>query len=114
MIRNTEFSNSVNTDQSPGLFLKKSFLKIFGKATGLLACWGSVSAKVTGQQPASLLKSESPAQVFFCEFCKIFMSHLSTKQILHDVISTCMLELNLICLNLRERSIVIIIIRSTS
>ena len=46
---------------------------------------GSHLVRVTGLQPASLLKSETPAQVFFCEFCKKFMNNLSTKQILHDM-----------------------------
>ena len=45
----------------------------------------SLLVKVTGLQPASLLKSESPVQVFFCEFCKTFMNSFSTKQILHDM-----------------------------
>ena len=46
---------------------------------------GSLLVKVTGLQPASLLKSETAAQVVFCEFCKIFMNSFSTNETFQDL-----------------------------
>ena len=54
--------------------VKKGVLKHFAKFTGKDLCQSLCFHKVAGLRPATLLKTETLAQVFNCEFCDIFMN----------------------------------------
>ena len=65
------------------VFCKKGVLKRFAKFTGKHLCQSLFFNKVAGLRPAALLKKESPAQVYSCEFCETFsktyfVEHLRT------------------------------------
>ena len=52
--------------QSPEAFHKKVVLKNFALFTGKNLCWGLFLIKL------QLYQNQTPAQVFSCEYCKIF------------------------------------------
>ena len=54
------------------MFYKKGALKDFAEFTGKHLCQSLFLNKVAGSRPATFIKKESLAQVFSCEFCKIF------------------------------------------
>ena len=56
----------------PEVFSKKGVLRIFAKFTGKRLCQSLFLNKVAGHRPATLLKKETLAEVFSCDFCKIF------------------------------------------
>ena len=60
--------------------IKKGVLKNFAKFAGNI-CVSLFFNKVAGLRPASLLKKESLAQEFSCEFCEIFKNHFFTKHL---------------------------------
>ena len=51
--------------------LKKDVLKNFAKFTGKHLCQSLFLKKVEGLKPTILLKKETLAQFFSCEFCEI-------------------------------------------
>ena len=51
--------------------MKKGVLKNFAKIVGKHLCQSLLFKKVAGLRPATLLKNETLAQVFSCEFCEI-------------------------------------------
>ena len=51
--------------------MKKVILRNFAKFTGKRQCQSLFFNNVVGLRPATLLKKETLAQVFPCEFCKI-------------------------------------------
>ena len=51
--------------------MKKGVLKNFAKIVGKHLCQSLFFKKVAGLRPATLLKNETVAQVFSCEFCEI-------------------------------------------
>ena len=51
--------------------MKKGVLKNFAKIVGKHLCQSLFFKKVAGLRPATLLKNETLAQVFSCEFCEI-------------------------------------------
>ena len=59
----------------PEVFCKKDVLKNFAKFTGKHLCQSLLFNKDTGLRPATLLKRETQAQVFSCEFCEIFKNN---------------------------------------
>ena len=54
------------------MFSKRSALKSFAKFTGKWLFQSLFFNNVAGRRPATLLKKESQAQLFSCEFCGIF------------------------------------------
>ena len=66
----------------PEVFYSKEILKNFVKFIGKHLCWSLLFHKVTSSEAVTwrcsvkkacnLFKKETMAQVFFCEFCKIF------------------------------------------
>ena len=63
--------------------LQKGVLRNFTKFTGKHLCQNLFLNEVAGLRPATLLKKETLAQVFSCEFCEIskntfFTEHLWT------------------------------------
>ena len=58
----------------PEMFCKKGVLRNFTKFTGKHLCQSLFFNKVADLKPATLLKKETLAQVFSCEFCKISKS----------------------------------------
>ena len=54
--------------------MKKGVLKNFAKIVGKHLCQSLFFKKVAGLRPATLLKNETLAQVFSCEFCEISKS----------------------------------------
>ena len=62
---------SLNRGSPPEVFFKKGILRNFAKFTEKLLCQRLFFNKVTSLRPATLLKKESLAQVFSCEFCDI-------------------------------------------
>ena len=61
----------------PEVFCKKGVLRNLVKFTGKRLCESHFFNKVAGLMPATLLKKETLAQVFSCEFCKISKSTFS-------------------------------------
>ena len=60
--------------QQPGLFCKNDVLKYFTKFTEKRLCWSLFLIRLlqaSAFRTAALLK-ETPAQVFFCEYCETF------------------------------------------
>ena len=55
----------------PEVFCKKGFLRILAKLTGKYLCQSLFLNKVAGLRPVTLLKKETLAEVFSCDFCKI-------------------------------------------
>ena len=51
--------------------MKKSVLRRLAKFTGKHLCHSLIFNKVAGLRPATLLKKETLAQAFSCEFCEI-------------------------------------------
>ena len=63
--------------------MKKAILKNFSKFTGKHLCWSFFFNKVADLRPATLLKKETPTQLFSYSFCEIFkntyfVEHLRT------------------------------------
>ena len=75
----TKATNSYEIVRSshPEVFCKKSVLRIFPKFTGKHLCQSLFFNKAAGLRPATLLKKETLAQVFSCEFCKIPKNNFS-------------------------------------
>ena len=65
--------------QSPGVLYKTSVLKNFAKFIGKHLCRSLFFNKVADLKPATLLKKETPTQVFSCEFCEIFKNTFPTE-----------------------------------
>ena len=61
--------------------IKKGVLKNFTKFTGRLLCQSLFFNQVAGLRPATLLKKDAPAQVFFCEFREIFKKTFITEHL---------------------------------
>ena len=61
--------------------VKEVVLRNFAKFTGKHLCQSLFSDKVVGLGPATLLKKETLALVFFCEFCKIFKDIFPREQL---------------------------------
>ena len=63
--------------------IKKGVLRNFAKFTGKSLCQiiFSIKLQVSGLRPATLLKKEVLAQVFPCEFCKIFKNTFFTEHV---------------------------------
>ena len=57
------------------LFCKKMFLKIWENSQKDTCVEVSFFNKIAGLRPSTLLKKETPTQVFFCEFCQIFKNN---------------------------------------
>ena len=55
----------------PEVLCKKGVLRNFTKFTGKHLCQSLIFNKVSGLRPATLLKKETLAPVFFCEFWEI-------------------------------------------
>ena len=55
----------------PEVFCKKGALRNFAKFTGKHLCQNLFFNKVAALRPAALLKKETLAQEFSCEFCEI-------------------------------------------
>ena len=72
----------------PKLFCKKGVLENFKKFTGKHLCRSSLLNKVAGLSPAILLKKETPAQVFSCEFSKKFWNTFSIQHLCWLVLKT--------------------------
>ena len=53
------------------MFCKKVLLRNFAKFTGKHLCQSLFFNKVAGLRPESLIKKETPAKLFSCEFCEI-------------------------------------------
>ena len=51
--------------------VKQVFLEIFQKSQENICSWVSFLIKLQGLRPATLLKKETLAQLFSCEFCEI-------------------------------------------
>ena len=62
-------------------FYKKGTFKNFTKFTGKHLFQSLVFNKVAGLRSATLLKKETLAQVFSCEFCEIFKNTFFTEHI---------------------------------
>ena len=60
------------------MFCEKDVPRNFTKFTGKHLCQSLFFNTVTGLRPATLLK-KTLAQVFFCEFCQIYMNSFSYK-----------------------------------
>ena len=70
-----------NCQKQPSKFsIKKGVLKRFAKSTGKHLCQSLFFNKVAGLRPSTLLKKEALAQVFSCEFCKIFKNTFFTEK----------------------------------
>ena len=69
---NRSLVNIFIQNQSPGCSVKKGVLKNFTKFTGKHLCQSLFFNKVAGLRPATLLKRDSGADVFSCEFWEIF------------------------------------------
>ena len=66
-----KFGKCMHGSSRPEVFCKKVVLRYFTKSTGK-HLYQSLSFKnVAGLRPATLLKKETLAQVFSCEFCEI-------------------------------------------
>ena len=67
--------NKDNEKKQPKvMFCKKGVLKNFVKFTGKHLCQSLFFNKFAGVRSETLLKKETLAQVFSCEFCEIFGS----------------------------------------
>ena len=68
----------------PEVFCRKGVLRNFAKFTGKRPCQGlffnkNADLSNSGLRPVTLLKKETLAQVFSCEFCKIFKNTFSNR-----------------------------------
>ena len=61
--------------------VKKYVLRNFAKFTRKHLCQSLFFNKVAGLRPVTFLKKETLAQVFSCEFCKIFKNTFFTKHL---------------------------------
>ena len=61
--------------------MKKGVLKNFAKIVGKHLCQSLFFKKVAGLRPATLLKNETLAQVFSCEFCEISKNTFFTERL---------------------------------
>ena len=72
--------NLSNKKQTPEVFYKKGFCKNFAKFTGKRLCQSLFFNKVAGLRPTTLL-TETLAQMFSCEICKIFKNSFFTEHL---------------------------------
>ena len=63
------------------MFCKKGVLRNFAKFTGKHLCQSLFLNIVAGLRPATLLKKETLAQVFSCEFCEFSKNTFFTKHL---------------------------------
>ena len=61
--------------------VKKGALRNFAKLTGKDLCQSLFFNKVAGLWPVTLLRKETLAQAFLCEFCKISKNTFSTEHL---------------------------------
>ena len=61
--------------------MKRGVFKDIAKCTGKHLCWSLIFNNNTVLRPATLLKIETPTQVFSCEFCEIFKSAFNVGQL---------------------------------
>ena len=61
--------------------VKKGALRNFAKLTGKDLCQNLFFNKVAGLWPVTLLKKETLAQAFLCEFCEISKNTFSTEHL---------------------------------
>ena len=66
--------------QPPEVFCKKGILRNFAKFTGNHLCQSLYFNKIADLRPATL-DSGTLAQVFSCEFCKIFKNNFFTEHL---------------------------------
>ena len=71
----------INRNSRPEVFCKKGVLKNFTKFTGKHLRQSSFFNKVAGLRSATLLKTETLAQLFSCEFCEIFKKPISIEHL---------------------------------
>ena len=79
-VRKTPYSHIIRSSR-PEVFCKRGVLSNFTKFTGKHLCQSLFLNKFPGLRPATLLKKETLAQVYSCEFCEIskntfFIEHL--------------------------------------
>ena len=63
------------------MFCKNGVLKNFAKFTEKHLCYSLFINKIAGLRPATLLKRETLAEVFSCEFCEIFKNNIFMEQL---------------------------------
>ena len=63
----------------PRVFCRKGVLRNFTKFTRKIKCEGLLFNKIAGSRPPTLLKKETLAQTFSCEFCEIFTNIFFTE-----------------------------------
>ena len=73
---NTFFFGSFHSSILSHMFYKIGLLKNFGKLTGKRLCWSFFLIKFYTIKPATLLKRDFSAQMFYFEFCDIVKSIL--------------------------------------
>ena len=61
--------------------MRKSVLRNFAKFTGKHLCQSLFFNEIASLRAATLLKKETLAQVFSCEFCEIFKSTIFTEHL---------------------------------
>ena len=61
--------------------VKKGALRNFAKLTGKDLCQSLFFSKVAGLWPVTLLRKETLAQAFLCEFCEISKNTFSTEHL---------------------------------
>ena len=61
--------------------VKKGALRNFAKLTGKYLCQSLFFNKVAGLWPVTLLRKETLAQAFLCEFCEISKNTFSTEHL---------------------------------
>ena len=67
------FWGETNRSSLSQMFFKISVLKNFANFIGKHQYWSIFLTKLLAWRPATLLKKETPTQVFSCEICKIFI-----------------------------------------
>ena len=63
------------------MFCKNGVLKNFAKFTEKHLCYSLFINKIAGLRPETLLKRETLAEVFACEFCEIFKNNFFMEQL---------------------------------
>ena len=68
-------------EQPPEVFYKKVVLKNFAKLTGKHLCLSLFFNKDVGLRPATLIKKDTPAQMFSCEYYEVFKNTFFTEHL---------------------------------
>ena len=77
------WSPGLHRRSCPEAFCRKGVLKNFAKLTGKHLCWILFYNKVAGlrTEACNLIKKETPAKVFFFEFCEISKNIIFTEHL---------------------------------